>query len=242
MMPDWSAVRDNTARASLSAIFGLIGVAQQKWSGLSATEDKVWRTVIELFAVQGRAPLASEIADGAKLSREQVADELVKLHARDVLVLDGDGRITGAYPFTERHTEHRVALGGKSLTAMCAIDALGVGAMFNADTEIASSCRHCAAAIHVKTCAGGTAIASSTSETAVVWAGLHYAEGCSATSLCTVLAFFCCEEHLAAWRAGEPVGHTGFCLSLDAALQVGRAIFVPILRPDPETLEHEPGG
>ncbi len=231
MMPDWSVVRDDVARTALSAIFKLIGVGRRKWSGLGTREDRVWRTVIELFAALGRAPSATEIADAAALSPEHVADELAKLRRRDVLVLDGDGRITGAYPFTERKTGHRVTLGGKSLTAMCAIDALGVGPMFNADTEIVSSCKQCGATIHVETSAGGTAIGSRAPQTAVVWAGLHYAEGCSATSLCTVLAFFCRDEHLAEWRAGEPAGHTGFGLSLDAALQLGRAIFAPILRP-----------
>lgn len=231
MMPDWSVVRDDSARTALSAIFELIGVGRQKWSGLGVTEDRVWRTVIEQFAALGRAPVATEIAEAAGLSHDVVADELTKLRARDVVVLDGDARIAGAYPFTERSTGHRVVLRGKTLTAMCAIDALGVGAMFGADTQIASSCRYCGAAIHVETRTAGTTLAAVAPETAVVWSGLHYADGCSATSLCTVLAFFCSENHLAAWRVGEGAGHIGMCLSLGAALQVGKAIFVPILQP-----------
>ncbi len=231
MMPDWSVVRDDSARSALSAIFELVGVGRQKWSELGVTEDRVWRTVIEQFAALGRAPVAAEIADAAGLPPDVVGDELTKLHARDVVVLDGDARITGAYPFTERPTGHKVVLRGKTLTAMCAIDALGAGAMFGADTEIASSCRYCGAAIHAETRTAGTTLAAVAPKTAVVWSGLCYADGCSATSLCTVLAFFCSDEHLAAWRAGEGAGHSGLCLSLNAALEVGKAIFMPILRP-----------
>lgn len=230
LMPDWSAVRDDSARTALSAIFDLIGVGRQKWSHLGATEDRVWRTVIERFAALGRAPGASEVASAAGLSPGVVAAELAKLRARDVVVLDGDARIAGAYPFTERHTGHNVVLCGKTLRAMCAIDALGIGAMFGADTKIASSCRHCGAGVQVETRAAGTALAAVAPETAVVWAGLHYADGCSATSLCTVLAYFCSDEHLAAWRRRDSRGETGFRLSMDEALQVGRAIFSPILR------------
>lgn len=234
MMPDWSVVRDDSARTALSAIFELIGVGRQKWSGLGATEDRVWRAVIELFAALGRAPVATEIADAAGLSPNVVANELNRLRARDVVVLDGDAHITGAYPFTERSTGHSVVLRGKTLTAMCAIDALGVGAMFGADTKIASSCRYCGGQIHVKTQTAGTTLAAVAPETAVVWSGLHYADGCSATSLCTVLAFFCSDSHLSAWRAGEGAGQSGSRLSMSAALQVGKAIFMPILRPGPE--------
>jgi len=239
-MPDWSVVRDDTERTALSGIFVLIGVGKQKWSGLRAAEDRAWRAVIELFAALGRAPVATEIADAAGLLPDVVAQELIKLRARDVVVLDGDGRIIGAYPFTEWSTRHSVVPRGKTLSAMCAVDALGVGVMFGADTKIASSCRYCGAAIRVEAWADGTAIASVAPETAVVWPGLHYADGCSATSLCTVLAFFCSEEHLTAWRAGERAGHAGFGLSMDAGLHVGKAIFAPILRPSPKTQDANP--
>lgn len=229
-IPDWAAVHDASARAALTAIFELVGVGRQKWSGIGEREDRIWRAVIELFAERGRAPDAAEIADATRLPREAIADALIKLQARDVVVLDGDGRIAGAYPFTERATGHRIRLGGKALTAMCAIDALGAGAMFATATEIESSCRHCGTAIRVDTRAAGTVLAKIEPMTAVVWAGLHHSGGCSATSLCTVLAFFCSDEHLAAWRAGASAGRSGHRLSMNEALQVGKAIFVPILR------------
>lgn len=229
-IPDWSVVQDGSAGMTLSAIFELIGVGRRKWSSLGEMEDRVWRSVIELFAEFGRAPLAAEIAGAIRLPQAVVADALTELGARDVVVLDDAGRIVGAYPFTERPTGHRVRLRGKTLTAMCAIDALGIGAMFSTDTDIESSCRHCGTAIRVNTRAAGAVLANTEPTTAIVWAGLHYAGGCSATSLCTVLAFFCSEEHLAAWRASASAGQSGHRLSMNEALQVGKAIFMPILR------------
>jgi hypothetical protein len=229
-IPDWSVVEDTTARQALAAIFDLVG-AGRKWNGTGATQDRVRRTVIQLYATLGRAPVLSEIADGAGLPPEAVADELPKLGERDAIVLDPAGQIVGAYPFTERRTGHRVSLGDRTLNAMCAIDALGTGAMLDIDTRITSSCRHCGAAVDVSTRAAGTDLALVTPQSAIVWIGMFHAGGCSATSLCTVLNFFCSDDHLAAWRRGAGQGQAGYRLSMAAALQVGRAIFSPILRP-----------
>jgi hypothetical protein len=234
-LPDWSLVSDQPARAALAAIVELIGVGTQKWSPLSSTEDRVWRSVVEQFVALSRTPAIDEIAAATGLSTDTVAEELAKLCARDVVVLDRDGRITGAYPFTERSTGHRVAVRGNTLSAMCAVDALGVGAMLGVDTEIESSCRFCGAPIRAKTGNSGTTIAKLSPEETVVWIGYRYADGCAASSICTVIAFFCSDNHLAAWRAFEKPGFDGISLSVDAALQVGMAIFTPMLRPGRRT-------
>jgi len=55
---------------------------------------------------------------------------LAELAAGDFLTLDGQGRITAAYPFSARPTGIEVVLpGGLRAAAMCAIDALGILAM-----------------------------------------------------------------------------------------------------------------
>ena len=61
--------------------------------------------------------------------------------------------------------------------------------------------------------------------------GVAYADGCAATSLCTVRAFFCSDEHLASWRETEHPDGKGFRLSMDEGLQTGVAIFAPLLAP-----------
>ena len=66
---------------------------------------------------------------------------------------------------------------------------------------------------------------------AAAFAGIGYRGGCAATSLCTAIAFFCGDAHLAAWRSSQSVEGPAFRLSIDEALQVGRAIFGPFLGP-----------
>lgn len=229
VVPDWSLVVDDAARRALAAICDAVGMAR-KWSGATDVEDRVWRAVLELYPRLGRAPSAAQLAAATGLPPGAVATALGGLRARDLVVLDGGGAIVGAYPFTERPTGHRVRLRGRVLTAMCAIDALGIGAMYGTDASIESSCRQCGAAFRATTRGDGTRLGRVSPRTAVVWSGIQYADGCSATSLCTVLAFFCSDEHLAAWRGTADGGGTGFRLSIAEALQVGKAIFAPMTR------------
>ena len=79
----------------------------------------------------------------------------------------------------------------------------------------------------------GAALKACTPEGAVVWSGIAYDEGCAATSLCTVMAFFCSDAHLDAWRESNRSGLPGTRLSLEEARQVGTALFGPMLAPAP---------
>ena len=152
-------------------------------------------------------------------------------------VLDRDGTtLIGAYPFIDRDTEHRVRLGETVLNAMCAIDAVGAGAMLGTDAAIASACRSCGAPISVQTRDRGTALADHAPTGAVVWTGIQYANSCAADSLCTVMAFFCSGAHLDSWRADQNPEPKGFRLSMDEGLQMGKAIFMPLLATASENL------
>ena len=58
-----------------------------------------------------------------------------------LVVLDAKGGdVVGAYPMTTEETPHKVAVNGNKIYAMCAVDALSVGVMFNTETLIQSSC------------------------------------------------------------------------------------------------------
>jgi hypothetical protein len=158
---------------------------------------------------------------------------LRRLQARDVVVLDESGRaITGAYPFTERTTRHRVRLKAHRLNAMCAIDALGVGAMYGEDVDIESACHQCGRPIVIETRDRGHDLATVVPDGTVVWVGLRYADKCAATSLCQVLAFFCSDEHLQSWRRVNVAnGDDGARLTLAEAIQIAKAHFMPLLVP-----------
>jgi hypothetical protein len=226
LLPDWSAVRTDTARQALRAAFDAFDMGR-RWAHLGAAEDRIRRAILNAYATKGASASASELSELTGLSRPKVIAALHRLRGRDLVVLGPGGRVVGAYPFSDDATGHSVRLGDRSLTAMCAIDALGVGAMFGLDTAIRSSCRLCGAGIEIETRERGHGLARAAPDSTVVWSGVQYTDSCAATSLCTVQTFFCSDEHLNAWRAPHA---NGFRLSIDEALQVGKAIFGPMLR------------
>jgi mercuric reductase len=227
--PDWAAVTSPQAREALLAIFEAIGV-ERTWRDYTPAEDGVRATLLRLYAELGRMPALDELATCAGVSESTLRPILASLKARDLVVLEADGeRIAGAYPWTDRATEHRVSLGERTLNALCAIDALGAGDMYGRDVEIRSRCRSCGASVTVATRDRGRAVADVQPGSAVVWSGVRHTDGCAANSMCPIIAFFCDDAHLAAWRAEHHPEAPGFRLSIDEALQAGRAIFGPSL-------------
>jgi mercuric reductase len=105
---------------------------------------------------------------------------------------------------------------------------VSVGAMYRTDVRIESRCRWCHALIEVATRAQGQALERVAPREAAVFARISY-RSCAATSLCTEIAFFCGEAHLSALRSSQSPGGPTFSLSIEEALQVGRAIFGPVL-------------
>jgi hypothetical protein len=150
------------------------------------------------------------------------------------------GRITpqasssNAYPFTTQATEHRVTLHGHTLHALCAIDALGVGGMFQTDVTIASSCRLCQTPINIGTASAGHLVGAAQPGDIMVWYDLVY-DHTAAKSCCPSIAFFCSDNHLQQWLALTIPPRAGSRLTLAEAMEVGRAIFEPVLA-TPQTL------
>jgi len=240
VFPDWPAVESANATEALAAILSAFDLRRQ-WKGYGDDEDRFRRTLIEGLAELGRAPDLAWLARRTGFDVLRIAELIDRLQARDLVVRDPEtGRVTGAYPLTARPTEHRVAWDGRTVHALCAVDALGVGAMVGADVTIESRCRACGAAIRATTKAKGTALGQITPSTTVVWAGIGYKGGCAATSICTTIAFFCTDAHLDEWRRANAPDAKGFRLAPDEAMQVGRAIFGPLLRPAETGREQRP--
>lgn len=221
---DSPVVTSTRVREALHAIVNAVGLASScEWT---SEENRIRVALLHLYAEYGRAPELTELAARVGLSDSEVRTLLARLQARDAVVLDPvSGEIVGAYPFTDGKTEHEVTLGAVTLRAMCAIDALGIGSMYEQDVEIRSLCRHCAARIEITTKDRGRAIALCTPITAVVWSSARYEQACAANSLCTEIAFFCSDTHLQQWRSNRYQDSDGFRLSMDEALEAGRAIF-----------------
>lgn len=233
IIPDWGAVTTPQAQNALRAVVeAFIG---PKWDGLDETESRIHGIVLSGYALRGRAPETADVAAAAGLAIAEADSVLRRLAGRDLLILDTAGRISGAYPFTDGPTEHHVEAGGFSVGAMCAIDALGIGAMLEQDCRVRSACRHCRRALRIDVGDRGRRLDAVEPAAIVVWSGHRYAGGCAASSLCTLQALFCDEDHLLAWLAGSTIpAQDGIRLSLPEALEVGRAIFAPMrmeLRP-----------
>jgi len=226
--PDGSVVTSPTVRDALQAMVGSDHVLN-RWSGYDSATDRVRVALLQLYAEHGRAPAIDALAEHAGLSElAAIRPLLEELRQRDLVVLDGE-RIVGAYPFTDRDTGHRVMLDGRVVNAMCAVDALGIGAMTDRDTAITSQCRQCGAPIRIDTRDRGRAIADLEPRTAVMWQSVLYEGACAASSLCATTAFFCSDEHLSAWCRELPADEPGFRLSIEEGLQAGRALFGPSL-------------
>lgn len=224
--PDWSAVTSPAVREALLAmasshVFDL-------WSGYDPATDLIRVALLQLYSEHGRAPTLGALAERAQLSEAAVLPLLDDLRRRDLLVLDGE-RIVGAYPFTDHNTGHRVTLDQRVLNAMCAVDALGIGAMTDRDVTIASHCRHCGAPIRIATRDQGRALAQIEPRAAVMWQSVRYEHACAANSLCATTAFFCSDDDLSAWRREQAAHEAGFRLSIEEGLEAGRAIFGPSL-------------
>lgn len=227
--PDWSVVSSPTARDALMATLSAFDLTR-RWGGYGEQEDQVRQAIIKGLAELGHEPATDWLARRTRLDEAHVAPLVHQLVSRDLVVCDESDAIVGAYPLTTRSTEHRVVLGDRAVRAMCAVDALGAGAMFGTDSVIESRCRACGIAIRVTTKDLGTELDRVEPGAAIVWSGIRYAGACAATSLCTVIAFFCSEAHLEAWGRTNHPEAVGSRLTLDEALQIGRALFSPVLR------------
>ena len=228
--PDWSVLTRSEAREAIlgrdRSRFGLV----EKWNqALKPAQDRVWRTVLELFARSGRPPGLREITEETGLSIENIRALVTELQAHDLLGSDASADVVlYAYPFTGEQTEHRVQLRGRWLHAVCAVDALGIGGMFRTDVVIESSCRACGSRIEIGTAQGGKFLSHARPGGAVVWYDLAYS-GRAAASCCPSIAFFCSDAQLHQWLSAQSSKRPGYTLTLDEALEVGRALFEPVL-------------
>lgn len=229
--PDWSAVTTPAARKALTGRMSARSGLLDKWShALDRDEDQVWRTVLQRYAALGRPPEAGEIAEDTGIACNRVGALLRKLQLRDLVGLEnGSDAIRHAYPFTESATGHCVELSGHVFNALCAIDALGVGEMYQTDVRVQARCRSCGELISVETAHNGRALKGVAPEEAVVWYDFAYEES-AASSCCPSIAFFCSDKHLQRWLDAQEPGRIGARLSMDEALELGRAIFAPILK------------
>ena len=103
-----------------------------------------------LFVELGRAPTVDEVAEVLGQGSGEVGDAWRRLHAAHGLVLDGEGRLLMANPFSAVETPHRVEANGRSWFANCGWDAYGIGVVLRADSAIHTTCADCGESLEVE--------------------------------------------------------------------------------------------
>jgi Alkylmercury lyase len=216
----------------------VVGVVGTRIRDLSPAARSVHRTILRWFATTGRAPDPAALADVVP-GGHHVQVVLGELHDRDVVRLDGQGRIRAAYPFSAVPTAHQVATaGGPTVYAMCAIDALGIADMLSVDVAITSVDPVSGEQIRVAVVDGR---AGWHPESAVVVDGAEATGdgGCppdevgsgvraAADRCCAMMNFFTSPATAHAWLAGHP-RVSGTVLSREQARRIGVDIFGHLL-------------
>lgn len=232
--PDLAVLTQPAAHAALVGRNRVRAGLCEAWNhALEELSDSVWRVVLDLFARFARPPSTLEIAETANLAVAQVVVILADLVSHDLLVMDNSASaIVSAYPFASQPTDHRVELSGRELYAMCAIDALGIAGMFRKDAIIKSRCRTCDGRIEVGTSQSGKSLSHYHPVGSVIWYDFAYTQT-AAASCCPAIALFCCDEHLERWLLDQNPQRIGCRLTVEEGLEVGRALFEPVLATAP---------
>jgi Alkylmercury lyase len=101
------------------------------------------------FMELGRAPTPGDVAAVTGQGAEAVSEAWHRLHDAHALVLDDDGGIRMANPFSAVETPHRVQAAGRTWYANCGWDAFGIGVVLRTDSTVQTTCADCGEAIEI---------------------------------------------------------------------------------------------
>jgi alkylmercury lyase-like protein len=96
-----------------------------------------------LFVELGGRPSVDAVARALDADAESVRLGWQRLHEAHALVLDSQGELRMANPFSAVPTPHRVEAAGRAWYANCAWDAFGIIAAFHVDGRIDTTCPDC---------------------------------------------------------------------------------------------------
>ncbi len=109
----------------------------------SELDNLLRQQIYRHFIRRGRAPTVSEAAVSAKASLRETKAALDRLCQSHAFVLQENGELWRAAPFSAVPTAFPVRIGRRSWYGNCIWDALGIPAMLEKDGEIDASCGCC---------------------------------------------------------------------------------------------------
>ena len=186
--------------------------------------------ILRGFADTGRPPSSADFDRTAHTLGVDAAVAMAELVAGDAVVLDRDGAVLVAYPFSATPTLHRVAVrGGPRVHAMCAVDALGMSAMLARPVTITAGEPDTDRQVLITVRVDGEQ-ATFAPATTVVYAGTtgDWCCGPAAGQRCGTINFFTTTQAAEAWAARHPQV-TGQILDQRQALAWGVREFAGLL-------------
>ncbi|MCS6880269.1 MAG: alkylmercury lyase family protein [Oscillochloridaceae bacterium] len=195
-----------------------------RFAALEPATRRLYQAILRMI-IQRSQPLERALF-ATEMAAEQLETALERLNRDDMIILDAEKRIVGAYPVTLEDTPHHLVVNGVAINAMCALDALTVGPMFGAEVEINSVCRMSGEPIHIRQ--HGRSILEARPASALV--GIRWAAPTTchaAHSMCTEMIFLKDQDRAREWQAGDAEYTSLF--GLEETVAFGDAFFTPLL-------------
>ena len=194
---------------------------EQLPASLKVTHLHILYTLVK----EGRVPDRHELQE--ILGEENLEMGLQRLRQDDLIVLDADNKWpVGAYPVTLESTPHILSISGHSIHAMCAIDAVSVAPMFDAEVRIASRCHQSQTPIIIHMHGSNVKKVEPTSDVKV---GVRWQmpSAVAAHSMCMEMVFFKDNASAVEWQGGDSDNISLF--TLPEAVEFGMGFFLPLL-------------
>lgn len=208
------------------------GGVRARQAALPDTLQAFHRRLLGAFLAEAGPPDAAAIARLAAATELEPRAALAALAAADVVHTDPvSGRMSVAYPFSGRPTRHQVALaGGASVSAMCALDALGIPQMTRRDGWIRSADPTSGQAVTVEVHRGAWRFRPATTVVLAGAAAGGDACGAVADCCCPYINFHADHRAADAYRQAHP-GMVAELFDQAEALEAAKRIFGGLLDP-----------
>jgi hypothetical protein len=210
-----------------------VGSVQERQARLPEPLRAFHRRLLAGFLTGGGAPEPAAVADMASELALDPNQALGALAAADLVHRDAaSGTIGVAYPFSGQPTSHQVELaGGPTVSAMCALDALGIPQMTRRNARVSSTDPVSGQPVTVETHHGGWRWEPATTVVLVATAAGGVC-GAVADCCCPHINFHTDPQHAQAYLQAHP-GMTGELLGQADAVATARRIFGGLLGPQP---------
>ena len=194
-------------------------------AALPAAVQELHRRVLTSIATNGQPPADAVLATDAASLGVDLGAALDALARDELLFVTPDRRgVLGGVPFAAGPTAHQVFVhDGPTVSANCAVDALGIGAMLGRDTDVASADPLSGEPVTASERGGQWTWEPAG---AVVFVGSS-GDGAITDACCPVINFFASETNARDHQRSR--GLTGDVLTMPEAAQAGVLVFGRLL-------------